>query len=401
MTATIRRILPLPVLLFNLILGLIAIVDLVNGYAAGSYIEATYLLCITSFLAVVTISVISFLNFRQPDWIHHSLAFELVWVSLLLVFQFISSTVISAESVNDLCRSGTYVNPAKGRTYNICPTHKATMAFDWASFILLATHLIIFLFHLRSLQNLTNPPTAFSTLLFEPTPTSNEADVEKNIYFPRRAHSPSGSSDSTGHRKNRPPPLDLSGVTNANLPIYQSFAKAGTINGTDGDRSGRDQRRRTQSAPNRHQVMAEYSSQQDTSNNPYGNRHLANAKIHPDWAAPSEWRIEPSEPSIYSNSTVSLASTHQPHAHTSRSNLKGLKPLHLVAKQLPVLPRGGSSTSLPEPGRAITHDSVFGQHAGGESVVNRPDPRNRKPVRLDELAAEGGFWLNRTSEERY
>ncbi|KAG9019455.1 hypothetical protein FRB90_001929 [Tulasnella sp. 427] len=357
-TAMIRRLLPLAVILFNFILTIIAIVDLARGYAFDSYIAASGLLCVTSLLTMISLSLISFLNLQQPNWMPYAFLFELCWASILCLFQFISAVVMSSEPVTEFCRSAEGFT-VRGR--NICPTHQATLAFTWTSWLILVTSLLLILYTIFSTSR-TQGLTFRAVLLTPAEDIHSHTDdyaLKHNVTFdmekalpraPSQSSSFSGSSNGSGRRKHRPPPLDLTKVSVTTLPVYNSQKKAeqAKAKATTGHQH--------QQRPSRHQVMAEVAPSQ----HPYvgASRGLqrtpsvaSNGSTRSNWTAPAEWEVSDPAP----------------------------------GKTLPTLP-----------GAAVT--TTYGSRNMTGGVVDRPDPRDRRPVQLGELKAEGGFWISRNVE---
>lgn len=375
-----RRLLPLAVILFNFILAIIAIVDLARGYAFDSYVAASSLLCVTSLLTMISLSLITFLNFQQPDWMPYAFLFELVWASVLCLFQFISAVVMSSEPVTGFCRSGEVFTVGG---HNICPTHQATLAFAWTSWLLLLTELILIIYTILSASRTYD--LTFRAILTTPTDDlhTNSIPMRHNITFdmekslpraPSQSSSFSGSSNGSGRRKHRPPPLDLAKVSNTNLPIYHSHAKAAEKNKARGrGAAAADRHQRSEpNRPSRHQVMAQVAAD---SEHPYASNggasglqrtpsNASNASILSNWTAPAEWEVAdpPSE------------------AASSQGRLRNF----LAGKKLPSVP-GAAHTA-------------YGSRSKTGGVVDRPDPRDRRPAELGELRAEGGFWVSRTNE---
>ncbi|KAG8956835.1 hypothetical protein FRC04_000313 [Tulasnella sp. 424] len=369
----LRRVLPLAVILFNFILAIIAIVDLARGFAFDSYVAASSLLCVTSVLTMISLSLITFLNFQQPDWMPYAYLFELCWASILCLFQFISAVVMSSEPVTGFCQSGEGFT-VKG--HNICPTHQATLAFAWTSWLLLLTELILIIYTIFTVSRTYG--LTFRAVLTTTTEDldNNPIPLRHNITFdmekslpraPSQSSSFSGSSTGSGRRKHRPPPLDLAKVSNTSLPIYHSYAKAekAKARGT----GAADRQRSEAQRPSRHQIMAQVAA--DSDQHPYAAptrasglqrtpSNASNNSIMSNWTAPAEWEV--ADPPADAGSR-------------SQSRLKGF----LAGKKLPSLP-GAAMTNYPSRSRN-----------GG--VVDRPDPRDRRPVQLGELQAEGGFWM--------
>ncbi|KAG8931762.1 hypothetical protein FRC00_000664 [Tulasnella sp. 408] len=368
-----RRMIPLAVILFNFILAIIAIVNLARGYAFDSYVAASSLLCVTSFLAMISLSLITFLNFQQPDWMSYAYFFELGWASILCLFQFISAVVMSSESVSDFCRTGEFSTVGG---HNICPTHQATLAFAWTSWLLLLTQLILILYTIFAATRTYG--ITFRAVLTTPTRDliENSIPMHHNVTFdmekslpraPSQSSSFSGSSTGSGRRKHRPPPLDLTKVSVTSLPIYNSHKKVAEKNKAQA-RGGPSADRQQSNRPSRHQVMASVAAGSD---HPYASNgaglqrtpsNASNVSTLSNWTAPVEWEV---------------ANPPTADATSSQSRLKNL----LGGKKLPSLP-GAALTSYSSRGRT--------------GVVDRPDPRDRRPAQLGELQAEGGFWVSRT-----
>lgn len=97
------------------------------------------------------------------------------------------------------------------------------------------------------------------------------------------------------------------------------------------------------------------------------------------WTAPDSWAVHvhvPIIPNDDDDPTTAIITKH--HHHRPQS------------KQLPPLP----------PLRLPTHPPNVSFKLGGRSeggVVDRPDPRDRKPPRVGEVKAEGGFWITKAT----
>ncbi|KAG9051495.1 hypothetical protein FS837_006671 [Tulasnella sp. UAMH 9824] len=363
-TTMMRRMIPLAVILFNFILAIIAIVNLARGYAFDSYVAASSLLCVTSFLAMISLSLITFLNFQQPDWMPYAFLFELGWASILCLFQF-SDVGFRLDIV-----VASYV----------CRLHEpAILSAHTSTTRTVLTELILILYTIfaatrtygLTFRAVLTTPTR--DLLDSPIPLQHNLtfDMEKSLpRAPSQSSSFSGSSTGSGRRKHRPPPLDLTKVSVTSLPIYNSQKKAAEKSRAQA-RAGPATDRQQSNRPSRHQVMASVAAGSD---HPYASNgasglqrtpsNASNASTLSNWTAPMEWEV---------------ANPPAADASSSQSRLKGL----LGGKKLPSLP-GAALTSYSSRGRT--------------GVVDRPDPRDRRPAQLGELQAEGGFWVSRTNE---
>ncbi len=180
-------------------------------------------------------------------------------------------------------------------------------------------------------------------------------DLEKSL--PR---APTPASEGSGRSRHRPPPLNLSAVSNSSLPGFNAAVPK--------PQAAPKQEPQVQ-RPNRHQLMAAIAQDQEKA-----------SEVRPsdvslsDWAAPAEWAVESDRPEEAQTGFMPMM----------RRLTRKARP---ASKQLPSLPLN-----------AVTYSSKVGgiipRPAGG--IINRPDPRDRRPPRLGEVAAEGGFWVSRT-----
>jgi len=141
-----------------------------------------------------------------------------------------------------------------------------------------------------------------------------------------------------------------------------------------------DPRPRCCPKPNRHQLMAAIESTYDSRPSDIS---------YSDWIPPAEWAVSDNESSSSHDSHTVKAQARQPKQLVLNDKLKpfgnlqgkGKRMERPVSKQLPALPPCAVA---------------FSSKVGG--IVNRPDPRDRRPPGVRDIAAEGGFWVNRSED---
>ncbi|KAG8863770.1 hypothetical protein FRB96_007607 [Tulasnella sp. 330] len=473
-----RRIIPLVVVLFNFILFVLGAVDLTHSHQfslTDSYVQASQFLCIASAVTCGIVSIISYLNYRDPGWMPYSLFFEYGWAGLVLCFQFIAAVVLSAESTTSLCNTRQF-----SASHPVCGISRAALGFVWMSFLLLLIHLALLTLQTLTISRETKTPflrilkTAHEDLVLFTSNHTTSGNMNEKPAFSRptvapammgtggsvsmpRAQSPNGGLG--GKRKAPPRPLDFSNLakqqtSTISLPIYRTFVStnpgAATMP-TPTTHANTNANARVDPpvvalapAPNRHQMMAVHrrqlsilptpdpahehrvsndrrdsSSDEDSLPSPLSDfspayitradiltqshrQHHQHSSRHSDgsinsWSPPQSWSIGDVVPKITSHHQHPLSRTSsQKSTNTNTSVGQPRQNRHRRgSKQLPALPdvQQQSQLQLPRQPGAVTFRVLTG--TGG--VVDRPDPRDRRPAVTGSIAGEGGFWVTKAT----
>lgn len=101
------------------------------------------------------------------------------------------------------------------------------------------------------------------------------------------------------------------------------------------------------------------------------------------WQAPDSWAV--GSHSNDSHTTITTVTTIPPLTRTSTRDSQR------ESKQLPPLPNL-QLASLRKPVQA-----AVGPHRTSGGVVDRPDPRDRRPPGIGDIASEGGFWVTKAT----
>ncbi|KAG8968341.1 hypothetical protein FRC03_007800 [Tulasnella sp. 419] len=368
------------VFVFNVILVGITIHNLSSGLALDTYVGVSYLLCILSMLSIGIIVALSCLDYYKPRWSDFELAIEVIWVSMILLFQLISAAAMSGDSVTRMCANGTYVLP--WRKQNICPSHSAILAFSWMAFIFLLARLAIVILTLLRVSSKTRLPI-FTVLTTQTSrlPTTSGAehnDLEKTI-------TASSWSSHSSRRKQPPPPLDLSKISSTSLPIFAAHAKTTQQppvppkdNNAPHQATKSHNRNRTKSDSNdsgsrlsRHEIMRAHQPQgashvhfnqpaSPSSSHRQRSASLGSPITANPWQPPQDW-----------NSSVISGRGRRP-SQQEPSSFHPFTP-----------PTAGSQDkSLPAVPPAVARPSI----------MDRPHPRGRRAGGPGEI--EGSFWLH-------
>ncbi|KAG9012687.1 hypothetical protein FRB94_005297 [Tulasnella sp. JGI-2019a] len=443
-----RRIIPLVVVLFNFILFILALVNIAHKgqfSLTTSYVGASDLLSITSAVTCAIISLISFLNYRDSGWMPFALLFEFCWTTIVLCFQFLSAVVISVDVTTAFCHSNFF-----SATHQVCGINRAILGFAWLSFLLLLTHITLLTLQTLEISRESKTPfirilkTAHEDLVLFTSNVSASKNSDQPVFsrpsnekISRSRSSSSNNAGLGGNRKAPPRPLDLSKLNASkqtsmiSLPIYRTFASTNPAATTTQPTPISIPAQRQQHsialapAPNRHQLMAahrqatsvvspsvdpaSYSQTQPTighgdddasENNEIGSINsrerdslasaLRDSTSSASWTGSgrnswsiTEVKIESHKDSEEARKRAFVAAAFAGKRNPSNASSKRSNSQRL-SKQLPGLPKEPAPVTF----RVMTS-------TGG--VVDRPDPRDRRPVTTGEIVGEGGFWVTKAT----